>query len=65
MAHKIETYTSRSRIAVVNEEKAKETLRLKQIELNLLKEEIIKEFVETGKKGGIKDRILNIFRNKK
>tara|TARA_R110000744_G_scaffold362878_1_gene471033 strand:- start:273 stop:470 length:198 start_codon:yes stop_codon:yes gene_type:complete len=61
--YKIESYNSRSRL--INKKKSIdiENLRLKNIELNLLKELTIKEYVENKKnKKSITDKVLGIFK---
>ena len=61
--HKIESYNSRSRLNDNQVSIDAENLRLKNIELNLLKESTIKEYVEKKKdKKSITDIVLSIFK---
>tara|TARA_R110000868_G_scaffold291050_2_gene551374 strand:- start:122 stop:328 length:207 start_codon:yes stop_codon:yes gene_type:complete len=68
MSNKIESYSERLRNSFLAEEKAKESLRLKEIELNLFKEKVIKEFIESEKKNKKSNKlgkIIGIFKTKK
>jgi hypothetical protein len=66
---KIESYSERLRNSFLAEEKAKESLRLKEIELSLFKEKVIKEFIESEKEAKKKNKlgkkIIDIFKAKK
>ena len=66
MAHKIKSYSERLRYRIEKEQEDKEFLKLRQAELDLFKEDVIKEFIESEKdKGNFKNIVLGIFKDKK
>jgi hypothetical protein len=65
-AYKEESYNLKERNILLSEESNKEMLRLKQVELKLFKEAVIKEYIELEKKKKFSvKKILNIFNTKK
>lgn len=69
MAKKIESYSERLRSSIKKEQEDKEDkefLKLRQTELELFKEKVIKEFIESEKsKNNFKNLVLGIFKTKK
>ena len=66
MAHKIKSYSERLRYRIEKEQEDKEFLKLRQAELDLFREDVIKEFIESDKdKGNFKNIVLGIFKAKK
>lgn len=66
MAKKIESYSERLRSSIKKEQEDKEFLKLRQTELELFKEKVIKEFIESEKsKNNFKNLVLGIFKTKK
>jgi len=61
--NKIESYGSRSRIAIKKQDEEVKSLKLKKIELDLYKESIIAEHTKKNKNPILK-KILNVFKKK-